>query len=177
MKQNEQNVSPMSNEGRNAYVIEHITKAMLDLLKEKSIEDISISELVDIAQVGRASFYRNFSSKEDIVKKYFNTLFIEWTKSLEMKNDEPLSERLRIMISHFEENRSFYELLNKRGLIYLFKDAILNMVGLNPESEKSEAYVKAFAAYALYGWIETWFQRGMKESADEIAEMFKIFGL
>lgn len=177
MRQNMQNVSPMSNEGRNAYVIEHITKAMLDLLQEKSIEEISISELVDKAQVGRASFYRNFTSKEDIIKNFFNTLFSEWTGELDKKNDEPLSERLRIMISHFEKNRSFYELLNKRGLVFLFKDAILNIVELNPESEKSEAYMKAFAAYALYGWIETWFQRGMKESADEIADMFKMFGL
>ena len=47
MKQNTQNVSPMSNEGRNAYVIEHLTDAMLELLKEKSINDISISELVE----------------------------------------------------------------------------------------------------------------------------------
>lgn len=81
------------------------------------------------------------------------------------------------MISHFEKNRAFYALLNKRGLIFLFKDAILNLVGLNPESEKSEAYVKAFAAYAFYGWIEIWFQRGMRESADEIAAIFKTFGL
>ncbi|MDO5403793.1 MAG: TetR-like C-terminal domain-containing protein, partial [Eubacteriales bacterium] len=74
-------------------------------------------------------------------------------------------------------NHDFYHLLNERGLIYLIKDALINSMGLNPECEKSEAYIKAFAAYAIYGWIETWFQRGMKESADEIAEMFKMFGL
>lgn len=47
MRQNVGNVSPMSNEGRNAYVIEHLTDAMLNLLAEKPINDISISELVD----------------------------------------------------------------------------------------------------------------------------------
>lgn len=39
------------------------------------------------------------------------------------------------------------------------------------------AYSSAFAAYVLYGWIDTWFQRGMKESADEIADMFKAQNL
>ena len=29
----------------------------------------------------------------------------------------------------------------------------------------------------LYGWIEVWFQRGMKESAEEMAEMLKAQGL
>ncbi len=177
MRQNTQNVSPMSNEGRNAYVIVHITDAMLDLLTEKPINDISISELVDKAQVGRASFYRNFNSKEDILKAYLDKIFGEWSDEWQKNTNDPLSEQLRRMILHFARNRSFYELLNQRGLIYLLKDTIISTMGLNPESEKSEAYMKAFAAYALYGWIETWFQRGMKESADEIAELFKMFGL
>ena len=60
MRQNPQNVSPMSNEGRNAYVIEHLTNAMLKLLRDKPLGEISISELIEEAEVGRASFYRNF---------------------------------------------------------------------------------------------------------------------
>ena len=45
MRQNKETVSPMSNEGRNIYVIEHITESLLTLLEDKTIEDISISEL------------------------------------------------------------------------------------------------------------------------------------
>ena len=37
----------MSNEGRNAYVIEHINEALLGLLKEKSLNEISISEICE----------------------------------------------------------------------------------------------------------------------------------
>lgn len=167
----------MSNEGRNAYVIEHITNAMLDLLAEKPINDISISELVDKAQVGRASFYRNYTYKEDILKAYLNKILQEIKSEWEKDSNSPLSEQLRRIILHFENNRSFYELLNNRGLAYLLKDTILGIFELNAECEKAEAYMKAFAAYALYGWIDIWFQRGMKESADEIAELFKTYGL
>ena len=46
MEQKSRNVSPFSNESRNAYVIEHITESMLKLLNEKPIQDISISEIV-----------------------------------------------------------------------------------------------------------------------------------
>ena len=72
MKQKMKIVSPMSNEGRNIYVIEHITKSLLTLLEKKTIENISISELCDNAGIGRASFYRNFNNKEDILKIYIN---------------------------------------------------------------------------------------------------------
>jgi len=63
MRQTNENVSPMSNDGRNAYVINHLTEALLLLLAQKPLEEISISELVDTAGVGRASFYRNYGRK------------------------------------------------------------------------------------------------------------------
>ena len=72
MRQTTKNVSPMSNEGQNTYVIEHITEALIKLLQEKPIGDITISELCNLAGIGRASFYRNFESKEDILRDYIN---------------------------------------------------------------------------------------------------------
>ena len=177
MRQTRKNVSPMSNEGRNAYVIKHLTDAFLSLLAKKPIEDISISELVDTAGVGRASFYRNYERKEDILKAHLDALFREWTDEWNKNSEMPLSEQVRIMISHFEKHRSFYQLLNERGLIYLLKDAIIGICGPKPEYEKTQAYATAFVAYTLYGWIDVWFQRGMVESADEIAELFKTQGL
>ena len=62
MEQNEKIVSPMSNEGRNAYVVEQLTGALLALLQEKPLADISVSQLCDKAGVGRTSFYRNYQA-------------------------------------------------------------------------------------------------------------------
>lgn len=177
MRQNEKTVSPMSNEGRNAYVLEHITDAMLELMRDKPIEDISISELCETAGIGRASFYRNFNSKEDILRGYIQNIFQEWTQDDQQNEDKLLSERLRSIFSHFEAHRSFYELLNQRNLIYLLKDVIVGICGPKPEHSKIEAYARAYVAYTLYGWIEVWFQRGMKETAEEIAGLFQSQGL
>ena len=79
--------------------------------------------------------------------------------------------------AHFEKHRTFYELLNKRNLIYLLKDVIIDLCGPKPEQVKEEAYARAYVAYALYGWIEVWFQRGMQESSEEISSMFRKQGL
>ena len=68
MRQTKEKVSPMSNEGRNAYVIEHLTEALLLLLTKKPMENISISELVDTAGVGRASFTEIMSARKTFWK-------------------------------------------------------------------------------------------------------------
>ena len=119
MRQTTKNVSPMSNKGRNAYVIRHITKSLLALLENKTIDDISISELCDNAGIGRASFYRNFNSKEDILRAYINQLFDVWKSDWEKNNSLPLSSGIGMIFEHFEQHKAFYRLLNERHLVYL----------------------------------------------------------
>ena len=177
MRQNTKNVSPMSNEGRNTYVVERITDAFIQLLQEKQIGNISISELCDLAGIGRASFYRNFDSKEQILRRYIHTIFEEWIEETDKKKSKPLSGLLGLLFVHFEKYRNFYCLLNERNLIFLLKDVIIGLCGPKSEHSKTEAYARAYIAYTLYGWIEVWFQRGMQETAEEIAEMFKKQGL
>lgn len=177
MRQKKETVSPMSNEGRNMYVMEHITESLLQLLEKKEIADISISELCDHAGVGRASFYRNFDSKEDILRAHINNLFGEWKRGWEKNNNLPLSSGIGMIFEHFQQHKEFYRLLNERRLICLLKDVMLEIFELKPDLPKAEAYAKAFAAYSFYGWIEVWFLRGMKETADEMRMMFQEQGL
>ncbi len=82
-----------------------------------------------------------------------------------------------MIFEHFEQHSAFYTLLNKRHLIYLLKDVILDTFELKPDLPKAEAYAKAFVAYSLYGWIEVWFQRGMQESPEEMKLLFQNQGL
>ena len=170
MEQNAKTVSPMSNEGRNAYVVERLTGALLALLKEKPLADISVSELCEMAGVGRTSFYRNYQEKEDILRARVYHLFKDWTGQL--GDGTPLDRLILAMFSHFEEHRDLYALLNERGLIGLLKDVILELCGFRPDQEAKAAYASAFAAYSLYGWVEVWFRRGMRESAAEMAALF-----
>lgn len=163
----------MSNQGRNAYVLRHLTDSLLKLLQDKPMAEISISELCDAACVGRASFYRNYESKEAILKAYIGEIFHADLMPGSESTEAPLDESILRIFSHYEKYHKFYSLLNERGLIYLLKDVIIELCGLQPEDSAIEAYAKAFAAYSLYGWTEVWFQRGMKESAAEVANLFK----
>ena len=168
MEQKRKNVSPFSNESRNAYVTGHLTSAMLALLEEKPLEEISISELCGQAGVGRTSFYRNFEEKEDIIKAHVGQLFQEWADKCKEDPDLSVRETVRIVFSHFEVNRDFYSLLNKRGLVYLLKDIILDLCGFNPEQDIAAAYSSAYIGFFLYGWIEVWFRRGMRDKVEDL---------
>ena len=51
----------------NLRVKENITAALLHLLQEKSISKITVSEIIAEAGVARASFYRNYATKESVI--------------------------------------------------------------------------------------------------------------
>lgn len=53
----------MDNMEKNTYVKTQLTAALLGLLEEKDLRDISISEIASAAGVHRVSFYRNHREK------------------------------------------------------------------------------------------------------------------
>ena len=168
MEQKAKNVSPFSNESRNAYVVERLTSSMLALLEEKPIAEITISELCGMAGVGRTSFYRNYEDKEDIIRAYIRRLFQDRADKSKASPDLSVKETVQIVFSHFEENRDLYSLLNKRGLVHLLKDIILELCGFDPEQELAAAYSSSYVVFFMYGWIEVWFRRGMRDTAEEL---------
>ena len=59
-------------------VVKQIVQSLQELLSEKELHAITITMIVQKAQVGRASFYRNFSSKEDVIRQHMAGLLKEW---------------------------------------------------------------------------------------------------
>ena len=68
----------MGNAAKNSYVKNRITQAEIALLEEKPLTDISISEITERAEVSRNSFYRNYGSKEDVLREYILRIVDEW---------------------------------------------------------------------------------------------------
>ena len=58
--------------------VESVVEGLWELLEDKSFEKISVSELVERADIGRVTFYRNFSNKEEELKRSFNTELQAW---------------------------------------------------------------------------------------------------
>ncbi|MBQ6735371.1 MAG: TetR/AcrR family transcriptional regulator [Lachnospiraceae bacterium] len=177
MGQKSKIVSPFSNKARNAYVIEHITESLLKLLKEKPMQEISISEIVDTAGVGRTSFYRNYETKEDVVKKHIVNLLQKWDQDYTSSGMDSNAELYGRLFQHLKEHAGFYLLLKERNLMHLFLEVFMEKNGPKSEDINMWAYTKSFIVYGTYGWIEEWIARGMQESAETMTELLSSYGM
>lgn len=101
--------------------------ALLDLTKEKEYDDISVEEITERANVGRATFYLHYTDKEDLLLQYFGEMaddmvqlisqipFSEWLPSSgdfkgASNEDEPLLP-LVMVFQHIHEYSDFYRVL------------------------------------------------------------------
>lgn len=163
----------MDNTEKNSYVKKQITDALLILLKEKELKDISISEITTTAQVSRISFYRNYNDKETIIEEYISSTLNEWNKQHPKGPEHTEDDILGDMFAYITEYKDFYLLLSGRGILYLLKDVIMAALGPKEEYPNFVAYTTAFIANGIYGWIEEWFLRGMQESGEEMTKLLK----
>ena len=173
MIQKKEKCNIMDNTEKNSYVKEQITNALLRLLKEKELKDISISEITTTAQVSRISFYRNYNDKDSIIKEYIHLTLNEWNKNHPKTSQHTEDEILGDIFAYITEYKDFYLLLRDRGIFYFLKDIIMDALGPKAEYPNFGAYTAAFIANGIYGWIEEWFLRGMQESGEEMTRLLK----
>lgn len=65
---------------------EWLANALLELMKNKPFREISISEIAEKADLSRRTFYRSFSSKEEVICFHLQTI---WRKgALKLSADE-----------------------------------------------------------------------------------------
>ncbi|HXF86455.1 MAG TPA: TetR/AcrR family transcriptional regulator [Anaerolineales bacterium] len=103
--------------------------ALLDLLKEKRYDDISIEEITERANVGRATFYLHYKDKEDLLLEEFSEManerarslaeipFSAWFPSEDATDNKPqksVSPRPLLMVfQHIKEHADMYYILLK----------------------------------------------------------------
>lgn len=161
----------MNNQEKNGYVRKQILCALLDMMNEKDFNSISISALTERAGVGRASFYRNFTGKEDVLRQEADRLTREWEEEWRQLEPAAPNEFLISILNFYKQHSKFYLLLYKAGLSEIVLDTILKSAQITPELPNAAAYLKSSMAYMVYGWIIEWIRRGMQESGTELAKM------
>ena len=137
----------MNNAQKNSFVRQQITDTLIEMLKEKSIQEISVSDLTDRAGVGRVSFYRNFSDKEDVLRQESARLLQQW--GILFESGQGNAEYSRVFLSLFDylrQNREFYTVLCGAGLSGILMDTVVATARLNPDMPNLEAYLASKTA-------------------------------
>lgn len=158
-------------------VVESITGALLILMQKKPLNEINVSELCTKAGVSRVSFYRNFTSLEDILTKYLKKCTEDWWTEFSKKSEDDIRQSFwKELLNQYKMNTDLINLLKKNNITYIIKDHIFSCCGPKPEHDEKTAYICACLSGLIYGFVDEWIRRGMTDSAPEI-DIHKLVSL
>jgi AcrR family transcriptional regulator len=155
-----------------------ITKALLELMMIKPYKKISITEIASEADVVRRTFYRNFESKEDVIKTYIESIFKSFQKKL-IEEDESYDTAMigHHFFSHMNRHKVFLQLLADHDMFDLilevFEERLYKDFSEDESIERLMKYQRGFHIAGLWYMLRTWITSGMKETAEELADIYK----
>jgi AcrR family transcriptional regulator len=150
----------------------YIAESLLLLMKEKPYAAITIGEIASKAGVNRSTYYRNFKSKEDIVRFYYNKILFRHQKNTVGKN-ETLKIHFIKMLNHYLKYKEELLLLHKSGLSHLLLDALNDLyTAIAGGCSFEERYRIYWHTGAVYNSFLLWFSDNMNESPDRMSGMY-----
>lgn len=168
---------------------EAINKAFLELFSEKELEQITINDISERANVNRGTVYLHYTDKYDLLNKciddHLNKMFISCLVSGSTHEHLDLISALKPAFTYFEENYLFFSSMLSNQRSFSFRERMqqnivdsiqvkVSMQGINQGMDQE--LITQFIASAFVGTVEWWILHKMPHSPQYMAEqLWKLF--
>lgn len=170
---------------------EAIFKAFTELLAKKDFNQITVGEIINVADVGRATFYSHFETKDFLLKEFCEELFchifdIENDKEKEHKHIFTCDGSESVFLHLFQhlqkndnniltllssQNNELFLRYFKRNLETLIENH-LTLFESHKSTKVPESFWKNHIVSTFVETLKWWIDNGMKENPEVITEYF-----
>ena len=158
-----------------SFVTNEIKAAFLDLMREKSYMDITVSDVVKRAKIARMSFYRKFKSVSDVLDSVSEDAFSKFSENAlpAFNGNDPkvLREFLFSFLYFFKNDNAKYFFVRKDNVDVLFSKFYERMAETEQKIPALSLEEK-YAGIAKFGFVDgtlhKWIATGMTEPPEEL---------
>jgi len=152
----------------------------------KDFKEITIIDIVQLADVNRGTFYKHFQYKEELLEEIVNDVTIDLIasyrepyKNIEIFELRSLTDSAIKIFEHVAKYSSFYTLVVRSNELYGFQtklcDILKNLtqhdlIDCTPNQRINKELQSSYQAYAILGMIIEWIDGGFKYSPSYMAE-------
>ena len=162
---------------------EALRKALVDLLKQKNLNSISVTELCQAAKVNRGTFYAHYGQVEDLFEEYYKNIMKDLSDSYQepykyvpkglSKDVNPATIRI---FHHIEKYQAFYRIVFSKAVplsyYYLLFDHVQNLIRKDVsdhyDTDIDTSMLSAYQANAILGLAIEWHRQDFRQSAEEM---------
>ena len=170
---------------------EAIFRAFTELLSKKDFSRITVGEIIQRADVGRATFYSHFETKDYLLKEFCEELFChifdvahgEDNKHRHIFHCDEADSVFLHLFKHLQKNdNNILILLSSqnnelflgyfKGYLELLVESQLSRFENGKDKELPESFWRDHVVCAFIETLRWWIEHGMKESPERITEYF-----
>lgn len=164
---------------------ERLGMALLQLICEKPMDQVTVQEVLERAAVGRSTFYQHFRDKNDLLLSQLE-MFLEMM-STRLSTQREVSDRVAPvteMFEHVAQQKKLYRALADSGRLRDFFDLAQDYFArgierrlreskrtgkMAPAELRARSVALSGSLWSLFRW---WIDRGAKEPASELDKLF-----
>lgn len=144
--------------------------SLIQLMKIKEFEEITVTEIVNKAGYNRGTFYLHYRHKEDLLNELIDMVLKEFADALKkpyqnLKNEVKITELSTVAIfDHFYTHKEFYQIMLQSNseffdlVAQVVANHFKNDIEFLVNSADSDLDFELFYTYRVYGTIGVIFQ-------------------
>ncbi len=161
-----------------------LKKGLASLMKEKSVNQITVKELVEEVNINRSTFYLHFKDIQDLLREIEENMEQEIKRAIQEHPIEPDNENafyfIEDMFRVLDEEREISKALSgpngDMGFIHRIEKIIKEnsretLEKMFPGKKEDLKYFYAFCLSGCLGLVKIWLNEGEEKSPEEMAQM------
>jgi AcrR family transcriptional regulator len=158
--------------------------ALIKLMHTENYQEITIQEITDNSGLSRRTFYRNYSSKDEILEGYFYRIWLEYRLLILQQTNLSLPNIARVFFTQMQKHKDFLSLINRHQLLPLFLAKVDELLpsafdeakGVStPFTKESIQYALAFSTGGFLRILIRWLNDRVQKSPEEMAAIVEDF--
>ncbi len=160
----------VKNNKRKRDSVEKIEKAFIEMLFEKELPNISVTDICKRTGLNRSTFYANF----DDVYALADSLKIKLEEDFSAQFKEESNRDAVTLFRHIYENQLFYKIYFKLGYDAQHQTYVYDLTRAKKDfGGKHMKYHIEFFRSGINAIIKLWLDSGCKETPEEMEEILK----
>ena len=161
-----------------------LKKGLAALMKEKSVNQITVKELVEEVDINRSTFYLHFKDIQDILREIEENMEAQIKRAIEehpiVSGNENAFYFIEDMFRVLDEEREISKALigpnGDMGFIHRIERIIKEnsrgtLEKMFPGKKEDLKYFYAFCLSGCLGLVKVWLNEGEEKSPEEMAQM------
>ena len=112
----------------------NLFNSLATLMKDKSFEEIKVSDICNEALINRSTFYSHYQDKYELLIDFINTLKTHLEESLSTNENISCTKDYylkltELLLKHIDEKKTIYKLIIQNNKNSILMDILLDVVG------------------------------------------------